>query len=75
MIGASLSRWTLSYFATALTALIAAEVLMTVGFGFPSYPIEEAVDGVHWADVSLTYDPPWTPDMMSSTAKEYLGFQ
>lgn len=35
----------------------------------------EAVDGVHWADVSLTYDPPWTPDMMSSAAKEYLGFQ
>jgi metal-sulfur cluster biosynthetic enzyme len=34
----------------------------------------QAVDGVHWADVRLTYDPPWTPDMMSVVAKEYLGF-
>jgi metal-sulfur cluster biosynthetic enzyme len=33
----------------------------------------QAVDGVHWADVRLTYDPPWTPDMMSPVAKEYLG--
>ena len=40
MIGASLSRWTMSYFATALLALIAAELLMAAGFGFPSYPIE-----------------------------------
>lgn len=31
------------------------------------------VEGVEWADVSLTYDPPWTPDMMSPTAKDYLG--
>jgi hypothetical protein len=40
MIGASLSRWTMSYFATALLALLAAELLMAAGFGFPSYPIE-----------------------------------
>jgi hypothetical protein len=40
MIGASLSRWTMSYFATALLALMAAELLMAAGFGFPSYPIE-----------------------------------
>ncbi len=33
----------------------------------------QSVDGVHGADVRLTYDPPWTPDMMSSMAKEYLG--
>ena len=33
----------------------------------------QAVDGVHWADVRLTYDPPWAPDMMSPVAKEYLG--
>jgi metal-sulfur cluster biosynthetic enzyme len=31
------------------------------------------VDGVHWADVRLTYDPHWTSDMMSPVAKEYLG--
>ncbi|MCA6111727.1 metal-sulfur cluster assembly factor [Bradyrhizobium cenepequi] len=33
----------------------------------------QSVAGVHWADVQLTYDPPWTPDMMSQTAKDYLG--
>ena len=34
----------------------------------------QAVDGVRWGDVRLTYEPPWTPDMMSPIAKEYLGF-
>lgn len=34
----------------------------------------QSVAGVHWADVQLTYDPPWTPDMMSQAAKDYLGF-
>ncbi len=29
----------------------------------------QSVKGIHWADVRLTYDPPWTPDMMSPTAK------
>lgn len=33
------------------------------------------VDGIHWADVRLTYDPHWTPDMMSPEAKEYLGVE
>lgn len=33
----------------------------------------QAVEGVHWADVRLSYDPPWTPDMMSQVAREYLG--
>src|SRR3546814_14026644 len=36
MVGVSLSRWTLSYFASALVALMAAEALMTIGYGFPS---------------------------------------
>lgn len=35
MIGASLSRWTMSYFAVALLALLAAETLMAAGYGFP----------------------------------------
>jgi len=39
MIGASLSRWTLSYFATGLVALLGAEALMLAGFGFPSQGI------------------------------------
>lgn len=32
----------------------------------------QSVAGVDWADVELTYDPPWTPDMMSQAAKDYL---
>ncbi len=32
-----------------------------------------SVDGIHRADVRLTYDPPWTPDMMSAEVREYLG--
>jgi hypothetical protein len=35
MIGASLSRWTMSYFAAALLALVAAEAMMALGYGFP----------------------------------------
>ena len=35
MIGASLSRWTMSYFIAVLLALIAAEVMMVVDYGFP----------------------------------------
>ena len=36
----------------------------------------DAVDsalGVESVTVELTYDPPWTPDMMSQKAKEHLG--
>jgi metal-sulfur cluster biosynthetic enzyme len=33
----------------------------------------QGVDGVLQADVRLTYDPAWTPDMMSPVAKDYLG--
>jgi hypothetical protein len=39
MIGVSLSRWTMSYFAAALLALLAAEFLMAAGCGFPSAPL------------------------------------
>jgi hypothetical protein len=35
MIGGNLSKWTMSYFAIAIVWLILAEILMTVGFGFP----------------------------------------
>ncbi len=39
MVGVSLSRWTMSYFAVALVALLGAELLMVAGFGFPSQPV------------------------------------
>ncbi len=29
--------------------------------------------GVKSSDVELTYDPPWTPEMMSPQAKAHLG--
>jgi len=40
VIGASLSRWTLSYFAVALLALLTAQGLMAAGYGYPVAPIE-----------------------------------
>jgi metal-sulfur cluster biosynthetic enzyme len=31
------------------------------------------VPGIASVDVNLTYDPPWTPEMMTEQAKEHLG--
>lgn len=39
MIGVSLSRWTISYFAAALVAFLAAQILMVAGYGYPNTPI------------------------------------
>jgi metal-sulfur cluster biosynthetic enzyme len=32
-----------------------------------------SVPGIDIVDVALTYDPPWSPQMMSAEAKRYLG--
>ncbi len=44
-----------------------------------SLPIEvqekvEAVEGVTAAEVEITWDPPWDPEMMSEAAQLELGF-
>jgi hypothetical protein len=36
MLGVTLSRWTMSYFFAALSALVAAEIMMVAGFGYPT---------------------------------------
>ncbi|CAN7632644.1 hypothetical protein [Neorhizobium sp. LjRoot104] len=41
MPGATLSPWTMSYFATALVCLVAGLALMISGFGYPSAPIDD----------------------------------
>ncbi len=32
-----------------------------------------SVPSVEFVDIALTYDPPWTPDMMTPDAKHHLG--
>ncbi len=59
------------------------EILMTLTSPMcpvaESLPIEvesrvRGVDDVHDVHVELTWDPPWTPEMMSEAAKLELGF-
>ena len=60
-----------------------AHVLMTLTS--PNCPVAEslpndvktvvaAVDGVSEAEVEITWDPPWDPEMMSEAAQLELGF-
>lgn len=59
------------------------EILMTLTtIGCPLFeqiasPIREAVGkipGVKEVEITLTFEPPWTPDRMSAEAKAQLGF-
>ena len=34
----------------------------------------EALDGVNQTTVTVTFEPPWKPEMMTGEAKEKLGF-
>ncbi len=33
----------------------------------------QSIDGVDQAEVRLVYEPPWTPEMMTSAARRYFG--
>ncbi|HID27843.1 MAG TPA: metal-sulfur cluster assembly factor [Methanosarcinales archaeon] len=35
----------------------------------------EEIEGIKAANVSIVWDPPWTPDRMSKDAKKLLGFE
>jgi metal-sulfur cluster biosynthetic enzyme len=34
-----------------------------------------AVPGIKSVDINLTYEPPWTPEMISPEAKQHLGIR
>jgi metal-sulfur cluster biosynthetic enzyme len=38
------------------------------------YEAVQSVSGVEAVEVELTWDPPWTPELMSEDAKFILGF-
>lgn len=63
----------------------AADVHVVMTLTSPMCPVAEilpgevemsirGVDGVNEVEVELTWDPPWTPELMSEAAKLKLGF-
>jgi metal-sulfur cluster biosynthetic enzyme len=71
----------LIYDVTIADDAVAHITMTTTTRGCPatSYLIEgaraaaESLPSVQSVEVELTYDPPWTPSMMSSEAQEHLG--
>lgn len=60
MAGGTLFRWSISYFAAALTWLLAAEMLLVAGFGFPTAGIRAPdtlvlvhMVGIGWLSVAM----------------------
>lgn len=41
MMGAALSRWTMAYFAASLVCLLGSQVMIVLGYGFPSAAVED----------------------------------
>lgn len=37
--------------------------------------VVKEVEGVEDVEIELSYDPPWSPDMMSEGAKKELGYE
>ena len=68
MIGASLSKWTMSYFGAALLAFLGAESLMIAGFGFPSQPVAapQALILVHLVAIG------WLSLLLSGTLIQFV---
>jgi metal-sulfur cluster biosynthetic enzyme len=73
----------LIYEVTVESSAAARVVMTTTTRGCPAtaflkrgvYESASSVPGVASVDVTLTYDPPWTPQMMSDDAKQFLGIR
>jgi len=54
--------------------------LTTPGCGMGQYMVQnvknmvESIPGVHSANIEVTFNPRWTPEMMSEEARTKLGF-
>jgi len=73
----------LIYEVTVESGAAAHVVMTTTTRGCPAtaflkqgvYESASSVPGIASVDVTLTYDPPWTSQMMSDDAKQFLGIR
>ena len=60
-------------------------VVVTMTLTTPGCPMNEAIssgveqallalDGIDSVEVRIVWEPPWTPDRMSTVAKQHIGF-